>query len=63
MFKIFKAKIENQLDKKIKDVKFDRGGEYYDRYDGLGEQCPGLFIKFLEECSIVPQTQCRANQA
>ncbi|KAG8475050.1 hypothetical protein CXB51_031854 [Gossypium anomalum] len=33
----------------------DRGGEYYGRYDGSGEQCPGPFAKFLEECGIVPQ--------
>ena len=28
-FKIFKAEVENQLDKKIKIVRLDRGGEYY----------------------------------
>lgn len=36
--KIFKAKIENQLNKKIKTVRSNRGGEYYYRYNGLGEQ-------------------------
>ena len=34
MFKIYKAKVENQLNRKIKAVRSDRGGEYYDRYDG-----------------------------
>ena len=28
-FKIFKAEVENQLDKRIKIVRSDRGGEYY----------------------------------
>ena len=53
--KIFKAKVENQLGKKIKVVKSDRGGEYYNRYDGSGEQRPWPFAKFLEESGIVPQ--------
>ena len=55
MFKSFKAEVENQLGKKIKAVRSDRGGEYYGRYDGSGEQRPGPFAKFLEECGIVPQ--------
>ena len=55
MFKTFKAKVELQLGKKIKVVKYDRGGEYYGRYDGSGEQCLGPFAIFLKECGIVPQ--------
>lgn len=55
MFKIFKAEVENQLGKRIKSVKSNRGGEYYSRYDGSGEQRPLPFAKFLEECGIVPQ--------
>ena len=27
-FKVYKAEVENQLDKNIKIVRFDRGGEY-----------------------------------
>ena len=54
MFKNYKAEVENQLNKRIKSVRFDRGGEYYGRYDGSGEQRPGPFAKFLEECGIVP---------
>jgi len=38
VFKIFKAEVELQLGKKIKAVKFERGGEYYGRYDGSREQ-------------------------
>ena len=55
VFKSFKVEVENQLNKRIKNIRSDRGGEYYGRYDGLGEQCPGPFSKFLEECDIVPQ--------
>lgn len=55
VFKSFKAEVENQLNKRIKKVKSDRGGEYYGRYDGSGEQRPGPFAKYLEECGIVPQ--------
>ena len=32
-FEAFKAKVELQQGKKIKVVHFDRGGEYYGRYD------------------------------
>jgi transposase InsO family protein len=55
MFKSFKAEVELKLGKKIKAVKSDRGGEYYGRYDGSGEQRPGPFALFLNECGIVPQ--------
>ena len=55
MFKAFKAGVENQLNKIIKAVRYDRGGEYYGRYDRFGEQCLGPFAKYLEECGIVPQ--------
>ncbi|PKU85930.1 Retrovirus-related Pol polyprotein from transposon TNT 1-94 [Dendrobium catenatum] len=55
IFKIFKAEVENQLGKKIKAVKSDRGGEYYGRYDGSSEQRPGSFARYLAECGIVPQ--------
>ncbi|KAL6335107.1 hypothetical protein AAG906_026487 [Vitis piasezkii] len=50
-----KAEVENQLSKKIKVVRSDRGGEYYGRYDGSGEQCPRPFTKYLMECGIVLQ--------
>ena len=55
VFKNFKAEVELQLGKRIKSVRSDRGGEYYGRYDGSGEQRPGPFARFLEECGIVPQ--------
>ncbi|RVW61617.1 Retrovirus-related Pol polyprotein from transposon TNT 1-94 [Vitis vinifera] len=49
------SEVENQLSKKIKVIISDRGGEYYGRYDGSGEQRPGPFAKYLMECGIVPQ--------
>ncbi|KAK8950691.1 F-box protein SKIP19 [Platanthera zijinensis] len=55
VFKSYKAEIENQPGKQIKAVRSDRGGEYYDKYDGSGKQLPGHFAKFLEKCGIVPQ--------
>ena len=36
MFKIYKAEVENQLNRKIKVVRSDLDDEYYDRYDGSG---------------------------
>ena len=35
MFKIYKVK-ENQLNRRIKAVRSDRGGQYYDKYGGSG---------------------------
>ncbi|RDY10618.1 hypothetical protein CR513_04827, partial [Mucuna pruriens] len=55
VFKYFEAEVELQLGKKIKAIKSDRGGEYYDRYDESREQRPGPFALFLKECGIVPQ--------
>ena len=36
MFKIYKAEVENQHNRKIKAVRSHRGGEYYGRYDRSG---------------------------
>ncbi|RVW43637.1 hypothetical protein CK203_097040 [Vitis vinifera] len=55
IFKSYKAKVENQLETKIKFIKSDHGGEYYGRYDGSGEQHLGTFARYLQECGIVPQ--------
>ncbi|RDX70151.1 hypothetical protein CR513_50637, partial [Mucuna pruriens] len=59
VFKSFKAEVELQLGKKIKAIKSDRGGGYYSRYDGSGEQCPGPFALFLREYKIVSQYTMR----
>jgi transposase InsO family protein len=52
-FKSFKSEIELQLNKRIKGIRSDRGGEYYGRSDGSGEQRLGPFAKFLEDNVIV----------
>ena len=46
--------VERQLDKKVKIIRSDRGGEYYGKYDESG-QCPGPFAKFLERHGICAQ--------
>ena len=38
VFKSFKVEVENQLNKRIKNVISDRGGEYNGKYNGSGEQ-------------------------
>ena len=55
MFKTFNVEVKNQLNKRIKCVRSDRGGEYYGRYDGSSEQRPGPFARYLKEYGIVPQ--------
>ena len=47
-FKIYKAEVEKQCGKQIKIVRSDRGGEYYGRYTGTGQEL-GPFTKFLQE--------------
>ena len=54
-FKIFKVEVENQLNKKIKGVRSDRGREIYGRNDASGEQCLGSFARYLEQSRIVLQ--------
>ena len=46
--------VERQLDKKVKIIRSDRGGEYYGKYDESG-QCPSPFAKFLEKHGICAQ--------
>jgi len=42
-FKIYKAEVENQLERKIKRLRSDRGGEYF----------PKIFDEFCEEHGII----------
>jgi hypothetical protein len=53
-FKIFKAEVENQLDKKINTVRSDHGGKYYGRHTPYG-QVLGPFARYLRENGIVAQ--------
>jgi len=45
-FKIYKAKVENQLEKNIKRLRIDRRGEYFSNY----------FSKFCAEHEIIHET-------
>ena len=48
---VYINEVERQLDRKVKIVKLDRGGEYYGKYDESGQH-PGPFAKFLERRGI-----------
>jgi hypothetical protein len=52
--KVYIAEVERQLDRQVKVVKSDRGGEYYARYDGL-RSCPGPFAELLGKHGICAQ--------
>ena len=47
MFKIYKAEVENQQNKKIKAIISNCDGEYYDRYNESGRY-PKFFANFLK---------------
>ena len=51
---VYIVEVERQLDKKVKIIRLDRGGEYYGRYDGLGQR-PGPFAKLVEKHGICAQ--------
>jgi transposase InsO family protein len=42
-FKIYKAEVENQLERKIKRLRSDRGGEYFSK----------IFDEFCEEHDVI----------
>jgi len=54
VFKIYKLEVEKQLDREIKVVRSDRGGEYYGKMDNDGVN-HGPFTSFLQEYGIVSQ--------
>ena len=51
---IYLNEVERQLDRKVKVIRFDRGGEYYGRYDETGQH-PIPFAKFLHKRGICAQ--------
>ncbi|XP_028964560.1 uncharacterized protein [Malus domestica] len=53
-FKIFHLEVEKQLEKRIKIVRSDLGGEYFGRYTETGQH-KGPFATYLEQNSIVAQ--------
>ncbi|XP_074313540.1 uncharacterized protein LOC141648719 [Silene latifolia] len=54
VLEIFINEVERQLEKKVKIVRSDRGGEFYGRFTENG-QCPGPFAKLLESRGICAQ--------
>jgi hypothetical protein len=57
-FNIFKDKVKNQHNIKIKLVKYNHGREYYGRHTPYGHVL-GHFVRFLHENDIVVQYLCR----
>ena len=53
-FKIFHLEVEKQLEKRIKIVRSDRGGEYFGRYTETGQH-KGPFATYLEQNGIIAQ--------
>ena len=54
VFKVYINEVEKQLDRKVKMVRSDRGGEYYVRYNESGCHS-SLLSKFLEKRGICAQ--------
>ena len=54
ILEVYITEVERQLDRKVKIVRSDRGGEYYGKYDESGQN-PGPFAKFLEKKGICAQ--------
>ncbi|KAH7866788.1 hypothetical protein Vadar_024998 [Vaccinium darrowii] len=54
ILEVYITEVERQLDRKVKIVRSDRGGEFYGRYDESGQN-PGPFAKFLEKRGIRAQ--------
>ena len=51
---IYLNEVERQLDIKVKVVRSSKGGEYYERYDEIG-QYPGPFAKLFQKHGICAQ--------
>ena len=50
-FKTFQVTLELKFGKKIKCVNYDKGGEYYRKYDETRRNL-GLFARYLQDCGI-----------
>ena len=51
VLEVFINEVEKQLDRKVKIIRSDRDGEYYEKYDETGQR-PDPFAKFLEKRGI-----------
>ena len=54
VLEVFINEVERQLERKVKVVRSDRGGEFYGKYNENGQR-PGPFAKFLESKGICAQ--------
>ncbi|RVW86998.1 Retrovirus-related Pol polyprotein from transposon TNT 1-94 [Vitis vinifera] len=52
VFEIYKSEVENQLNRRIKSVRSDKGGEYYGRFTESGQHL-SAFALFLREHGII----------
>lgn len=53
---IYYNEVKGQLDINVKIIRYDRGGEYYGRYDETGQH-PGPFAKLVQKRAFVCNTQ------
>ena len=53
---IYYNEVKRQLDINVKIIRYDRGGEYYRRYDEIGQH-PGPFAKLVQKCAFVCNIQ------
>jgi hypothetical protein len=54
---VYITEVERELDRKVKIIRSNRGGEYYGKYDETG-QCPGPFVKSLKRMAYVHSILC-----
>lgn len=54
ILEMYVIEVERQLGEEFKVMRSDLGGEYYDKYNELGQD-PGPFFKFLENNGISAQ--------
>ena len=58
--KVYINEVERQLDRKVKIVRSDRGGEYYGRYDESGQTLVRS-LSSLRNVVFMLKTQCQAH--
>ena len=58
---IYYNEVKGQLDINVKIIRYDRGGEYYGRYDETGKH-PGPFAKLVQKRGICAQYNARSPQ-
>ena len=62
IFKIYKVEVENQLNHRIKSVRSNRGGEYYDRLTEFAQHSSTFFLFLREYDIVVNYTMSRTSE-